>query len=315
MKEDYTNSLIDIMKKYIKFLLILSVLLTTFISCKEESKSEEIIHNHSFIKLLSNNENLNISLLLDLSDRINPKKNPSPAMDFYLRDVGYLKSIAQTLESHIMNKKMIKIDDKIQVFIDPEPSDNNLNIKLNALKISFNKENVTKKKIFMTCKKYDSISKLIYESAIKDDHYVGSDTWRFFKNKVNDYCIEERYRNILVILTDGYIYHKDTRIKENNRASFLTPQVIKNNGLNNSKWEDKFDNKDYGFLTLDNDLSNLEILVLGVNPDDKNPYEEDVIRAYWSKWFKEMNVKNFEIKQADLPSNMDKIIRNFILKE
>jgi len=47
----------------------------------------------------------------------------------------------------------------------------------------------------------------------------------------------------------------------------------------------------------------------------KTPYEEDVIRAYWSKWLKEMKVKDFEIKQADLPSNMDKIIREFILKE
>jgi hypothetical protein len=253
-------------------------------------------------------------VLLDLSDRINPEKYPSPAMEFYLRDVGYLKSIAENFEAHVMNKKMIKINDKIQVFIDPEPSDNTLNKKLNTLKISFNKNNVTKVGILKTCKKYDSISKLIYEASIKDDHYVGSDTWRFFKNKVNDYCIEDGYRNILVVLTDGYIYHKDTKIKEGNRTTYLTPQEVRDFGFNRSGWRDKFEQRDFGFVTANKNLDNLEVLVLGINPDVKNPYEEDVIREYWTKWLTDMNVKDFEIKQSDLPSNMNKVIKDFILK-
>ncbi|SIS80031.1 hypothetical protein SAMN05421766_1043 [Zobellia uliginosa] len=302
------------MKKYFLTLTILALIPVVLSSCKEDPKSEEPMHDHEFPKVTAN-KNLNISVLLDLSDRINPKKYPSPAMEFYLRDVGYLKSIAENFEAHIMNKRMIKIDDKIQVFIDPEPSDKTLNKKLGALKISFNRNNVTKEDILMTCKKYDSISTLIYEAAINDDHYVGSDTWRFFKNKVNDYCIEDNHRNILVVLTDGYIYHKDTKIKEGNRTTYLTPQDVKRFGFNKPGWKDKFEQQDFGFIVPNKDLSNLEVLVLGINPDDKNPYEEDIIRAYWSKWLNEMNVKNFEIKQADLPSNMEKVIQGFILKE
>ncbi|MBU3026123.1 hypothetical protein [Zobellia galactanivorans] len=302
------------MKKYFLTLTILALISVVLSSCKEDPKSEEPMHDHEFPKVTAN-KNLNISVLLDLSDRINPKKYPSPAMEFYLRDVGYLKSIAENFEAHIMNKRMIKIDDKIQVFIDPEPSDKTLNKKLGALKISFNRNNVTKEDILMTCKKYDSISTLIYEAAINDDHYVGSDTWRFFKNKVNDYCIEDNHRNILVVLTDGYIYHKDTKIKEGNRTTYLTPQDVKRFGFNKPGWKDKFEQQDFGFIVPNKDLSNLEVLVLGINPDDKNPYEEDIIRAYWSKWLNEMNVKNFEIKQADLPSNMEKVIQGFILKE
>ncbi|MDO6807401.1 hypothetical protein Q4603_02225 [Zobellia galactanivorans] len=302
------------MKKYFLTLTILALISVVLSSCKEDPKSEEPMHDHEFPKVTAN-KNLNISVLLDLSDRINPKKYPSPAMEFYLRDVGYLKSIAENFEAHMMNKRMIKIDDKIQVFIDPEPSDKTLNKKLGALKISFNRNNVTKEDILMTCKKYDSISTLIYEAAINDDHYVGSDTWRFFKNKVNDYCIEDNHRNILVVLTDGYIYHKDTKIKEGNRTTYLTPQDVKRFGFNKPGWKDKFEQQDFGFIVPNKDLSNLEVLVLGINPDDKNPYEEDIIRAYWSKWLNEMNVKNFEIKQADLPSNMEKVIQGFILKE
>ncbi|PIB31315.1 hypothetical protein BFP77_01730 [Maribacter sp. 4U21] len=301
------------MKKYIQYFLALIFLNLTLLSCKEEPKTEEFIHEHDFPKVAVNS-NLNISVLLDLSDRINPEKYPSPAMDFFQRDIGYLKAVAENFESHIMNKRLIKIDDKIQVFIDPEPSDKNLNQKLEALKISFDKSTVSKEAILATCIKYDSISSLIYEAAIKDDHYVGSDTWRFFRNKVNDYCIEEGYRNILVVLTDGYMYHKDTKIKEENRTTYLTPKEIRDFGFNKPGWKDKFEQQDFGFVAANNDLNNLEVLVLGINPDDKNPYEEDVIRAYWTKWLTEMNVKNFEIKQADLPSNMKKVIQDFILK-
>lgn len=302
------------MKQNFQFLTVLMFLSFVITSCKDEPKAEELIHEHDFPKV-SANDNLNVSILLDLSDRINPEKYPAPAMEFYQRDVGYLKNIAENFESHIMNKRMIKIDDKIQVFIDPEPSDRTLNQKLDILKISFNKNTVTKKRILTTCKKYDSISTLIYKAAIKDNHYVGSDTWRFFKNKVSDYCVEDGYRNILVVLTDGYIYHEDTKMKERNRTTYLTPQDIKSFGFNKSGWKEKFAQQDYGFIAANENLSNIEVLVLGINPDDKNPYEEDVIRAYWTKWLTDMNVKNFEIKQADLPSNMEKVIREFILKK
>jgi hypothetical protein len=57
------------------------------------------------------------------------------------------------------------------------------------------------------------------------------------------------------------------------------------------------------------------VLVLGINPNRNNPYEEKVIKAYWTKWFTEMKIKHFEIKNADLPSNTDKIIKDFILEK
>ena len=56
-------------------------------------------------------------------------------------------------------------------------------------------------------------------------------------------------------------------------------------------------------------------MVLGINPDKKNPYEQDVVVKYWSDWFEAMKVNKYEIKSAGLPSNMDKIIKDFILME
>ncbi|WAC03375.1 hypothetical protein N7U66_07530 [Lacinutrix neustonica] len=142
---------------------------------------------------------------------------------------------------------------------------------------------------------------------------MGSDTWRFFKTKVNDYCVDENFRNILIVLTDGYIYHKDTKMKEAKLTSYLTPQVIRSFKLNTKDWENDIAEKQFGFIPANNDLSNLEILVLGINPDTKNPYEEEVIKKYWSDWFDAMKVNRYVIKSAALPSNMDKIIKDFIL--
>lgn len=300
-----------------KVIISISILCAILSSCKDD-KPQEVINkvqeDYKSVKLSSNRPNLNISILLDLSDRINPSKYPNPAMEFYLRDVGYIKSIAQSFEIHLRNKKSLKINDNLQLFIDPEPSDKTLNDKIEKLKTSFTRDNATRNLILKTSKNYDSISKLIYESAIKDNKYIGSDIWNFFRNKVNSYCIEKDHRNILIVLTDGYIYHKDSKRRKLNQTTFLTPKVIRDFQLDNNKWDVRFNSKNFGFMPATKDLSNLEVLVLGINPDKKNPYEDDVIKTYWEKWFIDMKVKRFEIKNADLPSNMEKVIRNFILE-
>ncbi len=114
-------------------------------------------------------------------------------------------------------------------------------------------------------------------------------------------------------LTDGYIYHENSKIREANQTTYLTPQTIRSFQLNTSTWKTRFEKENFGFIPATNELSNLEILVLGVNPNKKNPYEEDVIKIYWENWLTNMGVKQFEIKKANLPSDMDKLIKEFIL--
>lgn len=289
----------------VKLILLLTIL--TF-SCKSDDESSEVITP----KVKDVSENLNISLLLDLSDRISPTKYPNPTMEYYLRDAGYINSVAEAFTNHVRAKKVMRAHDKIQLFFDPAPFNPEINKISNDLKIEINKNNTSKELIGNAKRIYESDPLKIYQLAIKDGQYVGSDTWRFLKSKVNDYCIEADYRNILVILTDGYIYYKDTKIKEGNLTTYLTPELIRDNHLNTSNWAETMRNQKLGFINANNDLSNLEILILGINPNPKNPYEEDVIKAYWANWFAAMKVKRYEIRNADLPSNMDKVIKDFI---
>ena len=291
----------------LKFLAPL--LLILFFSCKEDSKKEQ---KENVIKSPLS-ENYNISILIDLSDRISIKKNPNPTMEFYQRDLGYIKSISEAFTEHLKSKRIRQINDKMQLFFNPEPLDPTINSISQKLKIAIDKNNASKDLLNSINSNYGSQTLKIYESAIKDDNFIGSDIWRFFDVKVKDQCLENEKRNILIILTDGYMYDEGTIMKDRNRTSFITPELIRKNGLNNKDWEKNFKDQDFGFIKIDTDLSNLEVLVLGINPSKNNPYEEKVIKAYWNKWLSEMKIKHFEIKNADLPSNMDKIINDFIL--
>lgn len=304
------------MKKLIVF-LITSVLFT---SCASESKNKnklEGVKTNSTITKSPSSANLNISILLDLSDRIDTVKYSNLSMQFYKRDVAYLKSIAEAFTDEIKYKKSRQLDDKIQLYFDPEPLNPKINDLSDQLKFHITRDNGTLDYINSISSLYYSGGLEIYQQALKDaKHDDGSDTWGFFKNKVRDYCIDENYRNILVILTDGYIFYEDSNLNEGNLSSYITPKKIRAKNLNKANWKELMESNKHGFIPVDLDLSNLEVLVLGVNPSTKNnnDYDYDVLKKYWSDWLYGMGLdeKNFEFKMADLPSNMDKIIKDFI---
>jgi hypothetical protein len=49
-----------------------------------------------------------------------------------------------------------------------------------------------------------------------------------------------------------------------------------------------------------------------VNHDKKNPYGKDVIQKYWSDWLGSMGVMKYKIYVAELPSNMEGAIEDFL---
>lgn len=302
------------MKQSIHY-IIFGIVVSFCVGCVEDNARDAAVKQKAIDvpSKNSSNENLNISFLLDLSDRINPEKYPNESMEYYERDAAYITSVSEAFDTHLRSKRVRAMDEKIQVFFDPEPKNSTINSISNQLKFHITRENASLELLDKVKSIYATKPEEIYKLAIADNKYVGSDTWRFFKTKVEDFCIEENHRNILVILTDGYIYHKDTQIKEENTTTYLTPQTIRGFTLNTADWKNKMDEKGYGFVSANSDLNNLEILVLGINPDKKNPYEEDVIMTYWKDWFEAMQVKRYELKTAGLPSNMDKLIKDFIL--
>lgn len=303
------------MKNIFKFFYTFIIILF-FSSCKSDYKSGDSStkkeNTDSEIEKKDKNENYNISILIDLSDRISTTKYPNPTMEYYQRDLGYINSISEAFSYHVRNKKIMRMNDNIQVFFNPNPLNSEINKISNNLKIKVDKKNATKEFINSINKTYTSEMSKIYELALKDNNFIGSDIWGFFQNNIKDYCIEKKHRNILIILTDGYIFYKDNNFKEDNESTYLTPELIRSYNLNNKDWKKTLETKKIGYLRANDDLSNLEVLVLGINPSKNNPYEGKIIKEFWSNWFREMNVKRFEIKESALPSNMDKVIKEFI---
>lgn len=301
-----------------KKLFYLSLFLV-FMSCasdkKETTELKEANEQKQAAKIKKiKDSKLNISVFLDLSDRIDTIKYSNKAMQFYKRDIGYIANIANSFANAISFKKSRNLDDNLQIYFDPEPSNPTINKITNSLKVNINRENGTIDYIKSIPGFYEKNIKEIYEQALLDRNYVGSDVWGFFKNRVVDNCIDSSKRNILVILTDGYIYHKDSKRNDKNLSSYLTPQSIRNNKLTSNNWEELIASKNYGFIPLDIDLSDIEILVLGVNPSEKNKYDDEVIKKYWSNWLAAMGVKKYAIKNSYLPSDLEKVIDNFIAK-
>jgi hypothetical protein len=256
--------------------------------------------------------NLNISVLLDLSDRIEEPKTIS-------KDVAYLSSLANAFLQHINTKKSVLLEDRIQLFFNPEPTSGEINEIAENLNIHFNKDSSVEL-IKDTKRLYSTEPLKLYELAKADangqkQNYPGSDIWRFFKDNAQDYSIDDCHRNILVILTDGYMYYENTQMKEENRTSYLTPNSLAKLNLKSSKWKEEMEEKDLGFIPAAENLNDLEVLVIGINSlNDDNPYAQDIITEYWSKWFEEMGItkENYKIKSAVIASNMEKVISDFI---
>lgn len=268
---------------------------------------------------------LNISILWDLSDRIDSKKHPA-SPEHYQRDIEVIKDFTEFFKQDMDKKGAYMAQGKLKVFFTPAPTDlqiNNLakNMDVDLSQYHGNGSSKEKKNVFdHITNDFTGSAQKIYDITISNNknnkEWDGSDIWRFFKKDV-DQCIagELNYRNILVILTDGYIYHKDSKQVQGNRSAYILPKTLKP-FRKNSNWPQLFNSKDYGLITTRSDLQNLEILVLEVEAESGNKDDEDYIGAYLSKWFTEMGVakNNFKIYSSDLPVNSKKRIEEFLKK-
>ncbi|HSJ67973.1 MAG TPA: hypothetical protein VK921_09875 [Anditalea sp.] len=306
------------MKNKILFSLILSTIL--FQSCKNENQviavSEKPVEVVPDVDL--GDQQLNITILLDLSDRVEPTKYPAKPEHFE-RDIELVSYFTEFFKKEMSEKGAYKAEGKIKVIFSPRPADNEINSIASNLNIDLSKarDNKHKKEIFDNITSdFRSNLETIYSKTIETKQYPGSDIWRFFKNDVSDYALtsDPDYRNILVILTDGYLYHEDSKDKSSNRSAYLLPNTVQQNGLRNSNWQNKFQEGDFGFITTREDLENLEVLVLEISPSPSYKNDEDVIKAYLEKWFQEMNVKEYAVYNSDLPEYTKTRISNFLTK-
>lgn len=299
------------MKKYIIFFFLAFI-----ISCSSGNKNNTTNADSQSAAKVENTNQFNITILLDLSDRIDTEKYPVKPEHFE-RDIANVKFITDLFVKDMESRGTFMAKGKMKVIFSPRLQDPNVNILAEKLNVDLSTmDNKQKKDIHdnMSSVFTENLSK-IYELSISNHQWVGSDIWRFFKNDVKDYCVENNpeYRNILIILTDGYIYHDDSKDQAGNRFAYILPQIFTNYKLrNNPTWEQVIKDKDIGLITKRDDLQDLEVLVLEVTPSPNYKNDEDIIKVLLSKWFGEMNVKRYAIYNTDLPNYTQQRISDFL---
>lgn len=286
------------MKKFLFFLIVPSMLLS---GCNPNQS--EI--NDGMPK------QLNISILLDLSDRIVQDAVPSHED----RDIAIINNIIKYFRDDMAERGTFDANGRLQVFMEPAPAIPNIDQLQRQLLVDCSKMDVKQKKDVYDKIDSDFTSALreIYLQTKEHSKFRGSDIWRFFQNKANDYCVKEdtNYRNILIILTDGYIYDETTTLKVGSRVQNLTNTIQKYRSLQDPVTA--MQNDDFGLVVPKNvDLNRLEVLVLEVSPKNNNQKDEQILIYCIEKWLKEMGGEHYAVYTSDLPANTLRRIEQFL---
>lgn len=296
--------------KYQILFFTITLLVIPIISCNSVDKQKE---NERKNFSDQHHKNLNVTILIDLSDRISIKKNP----DQYKKDIKFINNVLDAFKAYLNKKGVVESEDKIKLIFYPLSMDELYQEIADSLNIDFGKYDFGYRKLI-----YENISSIynrqllkLYSVASNSKVYTGSDLFNYFKHRVVDDCIlpDSSFINLLIILTDGYIYDKNSVYRQDNKFSYLIPEaqhVRIFRKLNN--WEEHFEKNNYGLIPLNNDLSALSILVGEVQPIKYSPKDFDIIKKYWSEWLEKQKVKNYKIIKSDINTLNRDIIFNFI---
>lgn len=261
---------------------------------------------------------LNISVLVDLSNRIDTKLHPEQAS----RDIAIVQNLAQVFKNNVDAFGAFKADSKLRIYFHPEPQDPQM--ATIAKELTANCEAGTRpenarhnKQIYMTVdSNFKNGLQQIYTLANNKSVYPGSNIWRFMKDEAQNKCIEDTntFRNILVILTDGYLYYKNEMSQNKNRYTYIERNFPHFNKFRNTTLlNTEFDKDDYGLQPIGKKLNGLEVLIMGIAPDETYPQDYDIIQKYWSKWFDEMGIQHAVLVKSQQPVYSVKSINDFLL--
>ena len=272
-------------------IVLLIVALTMFTACGGGRNSNS---SDDKTESVQSKKPLNISIYLDLSDRLERQMVPSQKD----RDIEIVKYLTDIIKNHAVGQRILPSRDRIKVFFYPTPNDSKIALLSKDLEMDLSKaQPVEKKQMLLDFQeRFQTSLTKIYEATMQDKNWIGSDIWGFFKKQVDTYCIREDARNIIVILTDGYLFYAPNKLKDGNNYSYILPQTLSN--------------PNSGLIVSRQDLDNLEVLLLEVNPYD--PKHQDQMETILQNWFSGMGVQKVFVGVTDQPSNTKLIIDKFM---
>ena len=275
-------------------IMALAIIAGSCISSTNEQKTESDKTDKGNVSESIGEKPLNLSVYLDLSDRLIKGNGAVTQVE---NDTALINCIFETFLERC-KKSILKNKDHFQIFFYPQPKQDNINQIVKELNLDLRKTALTQKKKAVTDfqSSYKDHVASIYNSTIKLHDFIGSDIWGFFSNKkVDQYCIREGYRNVLIIITDGYIFHVNNKKKDGKAYSYILQQTLSVPGSS--------------LIVARDGLENLEVLMLEINP---SPKDHDEMLRVLSKWFEDMGVSKYLINETDIAANTEAVISSFL---
>ena len=270
-------------------LFLVCLFMATIISCTDKKKNNENTTQRP----------LNISIYLDLSDRLVRDMQPSQVS----RDTAAVGYILDYFKRQTMGPRILQSQNRLKVFFYPSPNSSDIATLAGELDINMAQLKGVEKR-----KKLESMKSLfqknlsqIYNKTISEHEWIGCDIWDFFSSKkVDAQCIKNGARNILIILTDGYLYAANNKIKEGNAYSYILPQTLK---------------EEAPLIVRRKGLENLEVGVFELNPSSKE--EGYKLIPILENWLKNMGIseEHLVVAEIDLPTNTQTLLKSFLEKE
>lgn len=255
----------------------------------------------------------NICVLLDLSDRISPTLQPLQVE----RDKRAINGILDLFEEQTRKKLYVNSVDSLRVAVAEQPTGYGATLLkiTDDMTIDMSELKITKKREQFPVLKQQFTSKVqeLYQVASANAAFAGADIWRFFREDLDKYRIasteQQPVRNVLLVLTDGYITFGDqrNRPREANRTSYMDVARFRHNG-----WEQEFASSDQGLIN-GGRHADWEVQVLEVNPHRTE--DMPIISKYWTKWFEEMGIQHYRIEKTNDSARMSKQLVAAFLNE
>lgn len=273
----------------------------TFIYCGSKTKTGGDTDMTTIDTKITNGDSdlpLNISVYLDLSDRITRDLTPTQKE----RDTAIVGYIADYFKEHTQGPKILQSKNSMKVFFYPAPKNTKVATLAGELNVDMQKYQGVNKRIALENmrSKFNENLNLIYDMAIEANEFPGCDIWDFFSNKnnVDIQCIRKGFRNILVILTDGYLFDENHMVQDVDAYSYISSTTLKN--------------PNSSLIVKRAGLEDLEVRILEVNPKEMS--HRDHLVSILENWLKDMGVKqeNITVVETNLPSTTQTVIESFL---
>ena len=264
----------------------------------------------------------NLTILLDLSNRINAKYGKDRQQN---RDSAIVKSAATWFKERLKKQGAIKDKDRFTIYFEPQPQqDPTLDQVARSLQFDLGKPGTkpaNRKLVYNDIDKQTASGVHRLYEYVRQQSYDGADIWGFAKEKMAARCIMDtaQYRNVLIVVTDGYLDHvKNKGMQKGNKAAnindlTISRDLVEKANFTSGNWAGKYEAGKYGLMVPPGtNLKGLEVLVLEINTYGRPPFYADIVKRYVTDWFRAMGVKHVEAQQTNIPSDTEQSMLAFL---